>query len=108
MMCILLAERGYEVTVATSVNDALALAKREKFDLYILDNWFSQGTGVELCEQIRAFDPLTPIMFYSGVAYEAEIKKVMNCGAQAYLVKPDIKGLKETIARLLNEATMRA
>jgi hypothetical protein len=32
----------------------------------------------------------------------------MNCGAQAYLVKPDIKGLKETIARLLNEATMRA
>jgi DNA-binding response OmpR family regulator len=46
----------------------------------------------------------TPIMFYSGAAYECDIKKGLDAGAQAYLVKPNFDNLKATIDRLIDEA----
>lgn len=108
MMSLLLNTHGYEVTVATSVDDALELSRRGGFDLYVLDNWLPQGNGVELCEKIRKFNQDTPIIFYTGAGFEVDIKKGMDCGAQAYLVKPDIQRLIETITRLLNDKTKRA
>ena len=40
-------------------------------------------------------------MFYSGAAYEADIKNGLAAGAQAYLVKPDFDHLKSTIDGLI-------
>jgi CheY-like chemotaxis protein len=42
-------------------------------------------------------------MFYSGAAYEADIQKGLDAGAQAYVVKPDFDHLKETIDRLIDQ-----
>jgi hypothetical protein len=42
-------------------------------------------------------------MFYSGAGYGADIKKGLDAGAQAYLVKPDFDNLKPTIDRLIDE-----
>ncbi len=104
MMCFLLAEYGYEAVLASSVSDALESAKSGGIALCILDHWFTASNGIELCQQIRAFDPNTPIVFYSGAAREADIQKGLAAGAQAYLVKPDFDGLKQTIDRLIDEA----
>jgi DNA-binding response OmpR family regulator len=104
MMRILLGEYGYEAVIAASVSDALENARSGGLALCILDHWITEGNGIELCRQIRAFDSYTPIMFYSGAGYQADIQKGMDAGAQAYLVKPDFDHLKPTIDRLIDEA----
>lgn len=104
MMRILLSGYGYEAVIAASVSDALENARSGGLALCILDHWITEGNGLELCRQIRAFDSYTPIMFYSGAGYQADIQKGLDAGAQAYLVKPDFDHLKPTIDRLINEA----
>jgi DNA-binding response OmpR family regulator len=92
---------GYEVTTAGSIAESLPLTERGGFDLLILDGWYPDGFGVDLCKQIRGFDSNTPILFVSALASASDIAKGMNAGAQAYLTKPvDIDVLEETIAEM--------
>jgi len=79
---------GYEIISARDFAEGLLLAHQRYFDLYILDSWLPDGTGVELCRHIREFDPHTPILFYSGLAAERNAQAGLNAGAQAYLTKP--------------------
>jgi DNA-binding response OmpR family regulator len=88
IVTLLLGEAGYEVTDAPTVAEGLRLAKRGGFDLILLDWVFDDGNGLELCQMIRAFDAETPILFFSAVAYQTEIKQAMSAGAQGFLVKP--------------------
>ena len=104
MMSVLLGEYGYEAVIAVSLSDALKSARSGGLALCILDHWLTEGNGIELCQQIRAFDSHTPIMFYSGAGYKADIQKGLDAGAQAYLVKPDFEHLKPTIDRLIHGA----
>ena len=53
MMAALLQDCGYGVLTAGSVTEGLELAKEIEFDLYILDVRLPDGTGVELCLDIR-------------------------------------------------------
>lgn len=107
MMRVLLDAYGYEPVIASSVSDALQSARSGGLDLCILDHWLNESSGIELCQQIRALDAQTPIMFYSGAGYIADIKRGLDAGAQAYLVKPDFDHLKPTIDRLIEEAGSR-
>jgi DNA-binding response OmpR family regulator len=104
MMSVLLDDYGYEAVIAASVSDALERARSGGLALCILDHWLTESNGIELCQQIRAFDSDTPIMFYSGAGYEADIQNGLDAGAQAYLVKPDFDHLKPTIDRLIHRA----
>ena len=104
MMSVLLDHYGYEAVIAASVSDALERARSGGLALCILDHWLTESNGIELCEQIRAFDSRTPIMFYSGAGYTADIQKGLAAGAQAYLIKPDFDQLKPTIDRLIDGA----
>jgi DNA-binding response OmpR family regulator len=100
MMRTLLGLEGYEAVTASRVTEGLRLAKSERFDLILLDWYFADGTGIELCQMIRTFDKEIPIFFYTGVAYESEIKKALNAGAQGCFVKPvDTASLMQTVAR---------
>ena len=78
----------YELSFTDNIKDALEMCEIKHFDLYLLDNWLSDGFGVDLCQKIRALKPNAPIMFASGVAQKEEIQKALNAGAQVYLVKP--------------------
>ena len=60
---------NYQVVIASTSAEALRLSQSERFDLYLLDSWLPDGTGIQLCEQIRSLDPVTPILFLSADAY---------------------------------------
>lgn len=93
---------GCKVTTARTAAEALRLANTSKFDIYILDNWLPDGSGIELCQQIRAIDSQTPIIFFSGAAYRHDREQGISAGAQAYLTKPaDLDEFYETVARLI-------
>ncbi len=93
----------YTLTCARNFNEGLRLARQGGFDLYILDNWLPDKSGVELCRAIREFDPQTPILFYSAAAYAKDIQEGLRAGAQAYLVKPVIpEELRQAVAQLIS------
>jgi DNA-binding response OmpR family regulator len=108
MMSVLLDQYGYEAVIAVSVSHALESARSGGLALCILDHWLTESNGIELCQQIRAFDSHTPIMFYSGAGYGPDIQKGLGAGAQAYLVKPDFERLRPTIDRLIHGADSNA
>src|SRR5215813_14858493 len=90
---------------ARDFDEGLRAARRGYFDLYILDSWLPDGSGVGLCHAIREFDPHTPILFYSAAAYERDIEDALRAGAQDYLVKPVIPDeLRQAVARLISAA----
>lgn len=94
---------GYEVVATESVAEAMKLARRGEFDLYLLDSRFSDGTGKELCEKIRETDPDTPIVFYSGET-PSRLKDAMACDAQGFVVKPEFDALPKVIENALSAA----
>ena len=99
LVALTLAE--YRLTFARNFVEGLHLAWQGYFDLYILDNWLPDISGVELCRIIRKFDPHTPVLFYSACAYPRDLQAAYSAGAQAYLVKPVSSGkLKRAVARL--------
>jgi DNA-binding response OmpR family regulator len=102
LLSYLLRSEGYEVVLVTTAIRALELARTSDFDLYLLDNWLPELTGVELTRQIRTFDTQTPILFCSGTAQESDKVEAQRAGAQDYLEKPiDTDLLLATISRLI-------
>lgn len=101
MLTYLLMQEGYEASSAETVEQALEMSHRESFSLYILDEWFLKRSGTELCRKIREFDPHTPIIIYSGTALESTREEALLAGANAFVSKPLVAELMETIKRLL-------
>ena len=88
LVTLVLEQRCFEVVTGSTIESGIALAASQQFDLYLLDSWLPDGSGLDLCRQIREFDKATPILFYSAAAYEIDRDQAMRCGAQAYLIKP--------------------
>jgi CheY-like chemotaxis protein len=105
MISTLLAFSNIETTSAHTIDEALRLARAELFDLYLLDTQFPEGSGLELCRQLRQSNPSIPIIFYSGNAYEADKAKGFAAGAAAYLVKPNSEGIAPAIFQLAKSRT---
>jgi two-component system response regulator CpxR len=89
--------QGYEARSVTTVPEALEAAQKESFNLYIIDQWFAQSSGTNLCRRIREFDPHTPIIIYSGTALDSDREGALQAGANAFVAKPYIEELVDTI-----------
>ena len=99
----LLKSFNYEVTAIGSAASALRMTENQRFDLYLLDSWLPDMSGFDLCRKLREFDAYTPIVFYSAAVYEADKQRAFECGAQAYIAKPDgVYGLVQTIVQLIS------
>ncbi len=99
-----IADDNYEVTTVDRADKAISLISGRNYDLYILDYRLPELDGIELCRRIRAFDAVTPIIFYSGAAFKAEREQAIAAGATAYLVKPnDLDNLTDTVKSLLSK-----
>ena len=103
MLTVALGLSGYEVIAAHTFADAITKALTAEFDAFILDSRLPDGSGVDLCKEIREFNNDTPILFYSADAYPKEIEEAMKAGAQAYMVKPiDPLEVERNIRELLH------
>ncbi|HEV2826644.1 MAG TPA: response regulator [Pyrinomonadaceae bacterium] len=96
---------SYEVICSDDPEKTLELLKTESFDLCLMDNWMPGISGEDLCKKIRAFDAKTPILFYSGAAYDSDKARARDAGAQGYLVKPVRESeLLAEVVRIIAEA----
>jgi DNA-binding response OmpR family regulator len=102
LVCMMLGRSGYHVVSATTIHDCLELARAERFDLYMLDDDYIDGTSIELCKQLRVLTPETPILFFSTASFERDRQRGLAAGASAYLTKPDdIFEIVQTINSIL-------
>jgi CheY-like chemotaxis protein len=102
ILSILLSRAGYEVVLAQTAADALNKALTDDFDVLLLDNHLPDGSGLELCKQIREVNHHTPICFYTSDAFPKQIEEAMQAGANAYLVKPVFSDdIERTVKQLL-------
>lgn len=108
MLGLLLKHWQIETKGVGTAAQALSLIQAERFDLYLLDALLPDLDGFELCRQVRTLDPVTPILFFSGAAYEADKQKGIEAGANAYVSKPDVEGVLGRIQQFLSPATQYA
>jgi CheY-like chemotaxis protein len=102
-MCSLIATilSDYEVVSAQSKAEGLRKATGGLFDLYLLDYYLPDGTGLELCLLIRDFDDSTPILFVTDVS-ELGQQQIQNVNAQGLIRKDELPdALISAVANLL-------
>src|SRR5438046_1042175 len=88
MIVTLLQSAGYEVSDAATIEAGLAIAKFNDHHLFIIDNHYPEGTGVQLCKKLRIINSNTPIIVYTGSNLEREKKAILDAGANICLIKP--------------------
>jgi len=104
MLAVLLKFWRIETKAVGTAAQALALLEAERFDLYLLDAFLPDLDGFELCRRVRDLDPHTPILFFSGAAYEEDKRRGIEAGANAYVSKPDVEGVLGRIQQFLTPA----
>jgi CheY-like chemotaxis protein len=90
----------YVVTPAYNKAEALQRISVERFDLILLDHYLPDGTGLDLCQEIRERDPITPILFFTATT-EVSPDQFFAAGAQAVITKPEIAELLPAITNAL-------
>ena len=101
MLYAVLKREGFDAVVTYTVGDALTLAGRQEFDLYVLDVMFGEGSGIDLCRALRDAQPDKPVVFYSAAAFESDREEALRAGACAYVTKPGTEKLVEAVRRAL-------
>jgi len=89
--------RGYEVQVARTGHQALAIAARRHPDVVILDLGLPDLSGVEVIHGLRGWTSV-PIIVLSARTAEAQKVVALDAGANDYVSKPF--GMDELMARL--------
>jgi len=86
----LMQREGHEVVTAGDGQEAMDVLAAARPDLMILDVMMPRNNGFEVCAEVRA-DPATsgmPILMLTAKGREAEMKKGLSLGADAYITKP--------------------
>ena len=96
-LAINLSAREYEVDVALTGTDALALAGRGLPDAVVLDLGLPDMDGVEVLRALRRWGAV-PVLVLSARAEQAEKVAALDAGADDYVTKPF--GMEELLARL--------
>ena len=94
---------------AHTFSSARDLAKFGSFDFFLIDNWLPDGSGIELCREIRKVDANTPIVFLSAATYRQDHDEAMAAGATAYIDKPvNLTQLETTVTALIRQSESRS
>lgn len=83
----LLTGEGYEVKIARSGDEALALIGERIPDLIVLDVMMPGTNGFRVCELLRRSHPQLPIIFLSALMEESDQVRALTAGADDFIVK---------------------
>ena len=94
----------YAVRELNDPGQALDIAREFEPDLILLDVCMPDIEGSAVAEKINGTSEFadTPIVFLTAYAYQDDIQKGLESGAQAYLTKPfDFDVLEQTIEQFV-------
>jgi len=106
MIEITLVDAGHEVRLFSSAPEALAAAKADPPDLFLIDIEMPHVDGFELCAQIRDLDVTCdiPIIIVTAHSDRPTVTRALGLGIQGFIVKPHepealIDKVKKTLAQ---------
>lgn len=83
-----LEEAGHDVTDCESGQAAIQAIQRGSFDLAILDRRIPDVSGDEVLGWIKSHHARMPVIFATSLDDEEEVARILNMGADDYIVKP--------------------
>jgi DNA-binding response OmpR family regulator len=89
---------GFRVITAGKGRDGVALARAESPDAVVLDLMLPDINGYAVCEDIRRWNTLIPIIMLTARSQETDKIRGLDAGADDYITKPF--SVNELIARL--------
>lgn len=96
---------GFEVISCYTPEEGIRFVRTKDFAAIITDFHFDEMDGIDLCRAIRTFNPVTPIVFFTGEARAEKKEAALEAGAQAYITKPaDFEKLPQTVIQLINQS----
>jgi two-component system, OmpR family, alkaline phosphatase synthesis response regulator PhoP len=95
-----LRKENFEVTWATSAQEAQTEIEAQNFDLSLMDVGLPDGTGFGVAAFLRARHPQCAIIFLTAFGNPEDRVRGLELGAEDYIVKPF--HLKELILRIQN------
>jgi len=102
----LMERAGFEVKVAATGDQALALAVSFAPDLVLLDVMMPGKSGYDVCQRLKS-DPASraiKVIMLSAKGREVEMAKGIELGADAYVTKPfSTRDLVAKVRELLGE-----
>ena len=83
-----LKSEGYDVEVVRDGERAIQRARRQSYDLILLDVMLPGKDGFDVCREVRRTDTQTPIIILTAKTQEAEKVLGLELGADDYVTKP--------------------
>src|SRR4051794_195546 len=91
-----------EVVAADSADEGLALLRKHKPDVLLLDVMLPGTTGLELFDRVRKIDERLPVIFMTASGESDTAIEAMKLGALDYLMKPlDVARIKALVEQAL-------
>src|SRR3954453_3195534 len=92
---------GYEVRHATTGSEAMALVRRTRPDLIVLDLMLPDIDGLVLCSALKQMAP-TPIVICSATPQKRDAVVALKLGADDFIAKPfDVDELEARLEAVL-------
>lgn len=89
MISILMKRQGYQVTVASGGQKALALLEEgNRYDLVITDLAMDRGNGLQVLSSVKTRDPNCPVILITAFGTTDTAVQAMKNGAYDYINKP--------------------
>jgi hypothetical protein len=107
----LLCVRGldsFEVSQATDGREALALLKRQPFDVVLSDIMMPNLSGLDLLQAVKQSDPEQMVLLMTGYSEKEVILQALKAGADDFISKPvNLLQLQTSIDKLLEKQALR-
>jgi len=100
---------GYQVLDAETGADALRLHTSAHPILALLEVSLPDGSGYDVCRELRRTDPTTPVIMMSSRSDEIDVVVALEIGADDYVTKPlRLRELAARVAAHLRRARMES
>ena len=102
------ASQGHATAIRYTGEDGLAYLTRERPDAVVLDIRLPRLNGIAVLQQIRATDPVLPVIIMTGLATPGEIAEVRRLGVAEIIEKPEVlRHFSEALARIASRARLQ-
>ena len=85
---IFLRDNGYDVQAASNADDAIAMLRRQPFDIVLLDEQMPGKRGLEAYREMREVAPATAVLMVTKSEDDSILREALGASVRDYLVKP--------------------
>jgi CheY-like chemotaxis protein len=85
---LFLADKGYDVALATNADDAIEMLRRTTYDMVLLDEQMPGKRGLDAYRELREIAPGVPVVMVTKSEDDGTLREALGVKVTDYLVKP--------------------